>query len=65
MNSFTASVWLTLIIVSIVFAPLVTIWSLNTLFGLSIAYTIESWFATVWLQATVLGTAVTAAKHRK
>jgi len=36
------------VIVVVVFGPLLTIWSLNTLFPvLAIPYSIETWFATV------------------
>ena len=39
-----------LIIAILVFGPLVSIWSLNTLFpSLAIPYAIETWFATLWL----------------
>lgn len=39
-----------LIIVVLAFGPLVTIWSLNTLFpSLAIPYVFETWFATLWL----------------
>jgi len=39
-----------LIIVILIFGPLVTIWSLNTLFpALAIPYVIETWFATLWI----------------
>jgi hypothetical protein len=43
-----------LVIAIIVFGPLITIWSLNTLFPiLAIEYTIASWFAAFWLFAAV------------
>lgn len=44
-----------LVAITLVFAvliaigPLVTIWALNTLFGLAIAYSFKTWFATAWL----------------
>lgn len=39
-----------LLVLIIVFGPLVTIWSLNTIFPvLSIPYNIATWFATAWL----------------
>jgi hypothetical protein len=42
------SLILILVIVVLVFGPLLTIWSLNTLFPvLAIPYSIETWFATV------------------
>lgn len=39
----------------IVYAPLVTIWSLNTLFHLGIAYTFQTWFAVIWILAVTFG----------
>ena len=44
------------VIFVIIFWPLVTIWAVNTLFGLGIAYTIWNWLAVLWL-ALVLTTA--------
>lgn len=42
-----------LIIVLIIVGPLITIWSLNTLFGLGIAYTIWTWLAMAWIGAVL------------
>lgn len=33
----------------LVLAPLITIWSLNTLFALGIAYGVAQWLAVLWL----------------
>ncbi len=45
------------------FGPLITIWSVNTLFGLTIPYTLKTWFATLWLVGAVgLGTSSRAIK---
>jgi urea transporter len=38
---------LALVIVVVVFAPLVTIWAANTLFNLTIPFSLETWFATL------------------
>jgi hypothetical protein len=38
-----------LIAVLVLIGPFVTIWALNTLFGLGIAYTFWTWVAIVWL----------------
>lgn len=38
-----------LIVALIAVGPLLTIWSLNTLFGLSIAYTFKTWIAALVL----------------
>jgi len=46
------------------FGPLITIWSVNTLFGLAIPYTLKTWFATLWLVgAAGLSTASRGIKH--
>lgn len=45
-----------LIIALLVCMPLATIWALNTLFGLSIVYTVKTWAATLVLAAMVGGT---------
>jgi hypothetical protein len=42
------------ILVLLIIGPLVTIWSLNTLFPtLAIPYTLETWFAVVMLGAVI------------
>jgi hypothetical protein len=41
-----------------IFGPLLTIWSLNTLFATGIAYSIKTWFAMFfinWVISNVLG----------
>jgi len=53
-----------LIILLVVFSPLITIWSLNTLFSLSIAYTFWTWLATAWLSLVTFGS-VTSAINKK
>jgi hypothetical protein len=35
--------------------PIMTIWSLNLLFGLSIPITLKTWAATLWLIACIGG----------
>lgn len=39
----------------ITFFPLATIWSLNTLFQLGIAYTFKTWLAAIFLQMVTFG----------
>ena len=39
----------------IVFGPIITIWSLNTLFGLSIEYNFWTWLAALFIGALVHG----------
>ena len=47
--------FLALVLTVIILFPLATIWSLNTLFQLGIAYTFKTWLATVFLQAATFG----------
>lgn len=44
-----------LAVVVLAFFPLITIWSLNTLFATGIAYNFTNWFAIVFIQATIRG----------
>lgn len=43
------------ILALLVFGPLATIWSLNTLFGLEIAYSFRTWIAVAWLMVVIQG----------
>ena len=52
MNTNTAAMIIGALIALIIFAPLAVIWSLNTLFGLGIAYTFTNWLAMVILTGT-------------
>ena len=47
----------------IVFGPLLAIWSLNTLFGLGIAYTLKTWFAALVL-AGIVGVSSAASRNK-
>jgi len=51
-----------LVIALIIFGPLLTIWSLNTLFGLGIAYSLKTWFAALILGGIVGGNKVNNSK---
>jgi hypothetical protein len=42
-------------IVLLVTGPLITIWSINTLFGLGIAYSFWTWLAVMWLLMVTFG----------
>lgn len=55
---------LAFIVLMIVFGPFVTMWSLNTLFGLGIAYTFKTWLATCWIQMVTFG-GINAAINKK
>ena len=41
------------VLVVLIVGPLLAIWSLNTLFGLGIAYSIKTWFAALVLAGIV------------
>lgn len=56
---------LLLILGLIVVGPLITIWAVNTLFGLGIAYTFWTWLAVVWLQMVTFGNIAATIKSRK
>ena len=45
-----------LIVAILIFGPLLFIWSLNTLFGLGIAYTFKTWLASLLVSGVVGGT---------
>jgi hypothetical protein len=49
----------------LVFAPILTIMSLNQLFDLGITITFWSWASVVWLNMTVLGGLSASIKHLK
>jgi hypothetical protein len=51
-----------LIILVIVLGPLLLIWSLNTLFGLAIAYNLSTWFAAFVLGGVVSRSASSSKK---
>jgi len=49
MKEFFMASFIFLIIGTIVFGPLATIWSLNTLFNLNIAYNFSTWAASLFI----------------
>ena len=56
-NVFTILVAIVVILLVLIFAPLLTIWSLNTLFtNLEIPYTMETWAATVIITGVIQST---------
>ena len=57
MNNYLLIFAIALIIIAVY--PFITIWSLNTLFGLAIPYTLETWGATVWLGIVTFGRTAT------
>lgn len=52
-------------ILLLIAGPLITIWSLNTLFGIGISYTFKTWLATMWLSLVTVGSISRRAGRRK
>ena len=48
---------ITLIVLLVIFGPLATIWALNTVFSLNIAYNFWTWLGTLILQSVVVSRA--------
>lgn len=46
---------LVFVVAVIVFGPLLTVWSINTLFNLNIGYNFYTWAAALWLGAILSG----------
>jgi hypothetical protein len=65
MKTTTLLLWLLFIIAALTFGPLATIWSLNTLFALTIPYSFETWCAMVWLSMVTFGNVVKTIKSTK
>jgi inner membrane protein involved in colicin E2 resistance len=55
MNLTTLILRIVLVILAVIFMPLLVIWSLNTLFGFTIAYNLSTWFAVVVLGMFIRG----------
>lgn len=53
---------LLILICLIIVAPFLVIWSLNTLFGLVIPYTFQTWAASLFLSSVVSGGLVSRSK---
>ena len=45
-------------VLGIIYGPQITIWALNTLFGLNIPINLATWFATFWLTLLVFASSV-------
>ena len=43
------------LILILIFTPLITLWSLNTLFSLGLPYTFATWGAVVWFKIIIAG----------
>jgi len=52
------------VIAGIIFGPLISIWALNTLFGLSIPFTFATWFASLWISGIIAGGAKMAVNNK-
>jgi hypothetical protein len=53
MNMFAAIAVAAVAIAAIIVTPIASIWALNVLFGLGIAYTVKTWLAALILAAIV------------
>jgi hypothetical protein len=62
MQGLTAGAIVLLVIGLIIFAPFFTIWAINTLFGLGIAYTFKTWCASLILTAAFGKASITVKK---
>lgn len=47
--------WALVVLAIAACVPLISVWSINTLFSLNIAYTFSTWFAAFWVSAVTLG----------
>ena len=65
MKTTTLLIWIAFALACIALGPLATIWSINTLFTLTIPYTLETWFAVVWLTMVTFGNVVSTIKSKK
>ena len=54
--------WVALAILAIWLGPLMTIWALNTAFGLSIAFTFKTWLAVLWIGGLIGGSSAAGGK---
>ena len=48
------------VVLMAIIGPFLTIWSLNTLFGFTLAYSFKNWMAIVWLTIVLHGIQVTS-----
>ena len=53
MNGTVILATIVIVILAVIYGPLITIWALNTVFGLTIQMNLSTWFATLWLTAIV------------
>lgn len=55
MNNLKLVLLIVVLLLIVALAPFATIWSMNTLFSLSIEYTFWTWLATVWISLVTFG----------
>jgi len=58
MKIFGVSILVALLVAFVLLGPFITIWSLNTLFGIDIGYSFWTWLAMVWLNGVTFGSVV-------
>lgn len=56
--------YMIIVVAAIIFGPLLTIASMNTLFGLAIPYAIETWASVVWLTLATFGGVTSAIREK-
>jgi len=62
MKELLVAILIVLAIGAIIFGPLVTIWSLNNLFNLNIAYNFINWAASFWITGILSASKITYKK---
>ena len=60
MKNLGAAAIIALVVAVIVFGPLLSIWALNTLFALNIAYSLETWASAFILTSIISGKGIEA-----
>jgi len=58
MNKSSVALILIVVLIAIIVSPFMFIWSLNTLFGLTIAFGFYEWLAALLLVGTITGNGV-------
>lgn len=60
MKNFAVIGFIVVVALVVIFGPLCTIWALNTLFTLNIAYSLETWAASFILTSIISGKGIEA-----
>ena len=54
MTNSTIALLFVVFIAAIIASPLISIWAINTLFGLNIPFEFATWFAALWINAIII-----------